>query len=569
MKLFSLSILKTALLGSILTAVLFFVPHVLNATVIPAGTFTDTVSDLTASTIGTPVLASHTVQFTTTAGGIPASRSIVLTYSESPSTTTVIGSFTSSDIGVVVAGIPKTAVLGSSSGAGHWTFQIGSPTANAITIYSPSDSSVSAGAVVDFYLGASAGGTNRIRNATAGPTTLTIGGGTFSDTSTLEIPITTPGGVSASADVVSSGPIAPTVVTGAATLVTDTTARINGTITNLGGSASVVSWGFTGSFSVTTTGTVVGADLPFDFHYDVTGLSCGTTYTYNATATDSEIIPLTGNGSSLSFTTTACPVILPVISPGGGGAATTTTVNFRGTAYPHANIIVLKDSQRIVVAQAAADGSFIASVAGIGSGSYVFSVYAQDRLGRFSSTYSFPFTVDSKSIVNISNILISPTLALSTNSLTSGKTLTVSGSAAPLGIVTISATDGRNEKTTMVTADAFGNYSTQIASSFFTEDVQYSIHSRVSAFGLTSPFSRSAPFTVTSLLFPDTTKKPTKYGCSKGGSDVNCDGRVDIVDYSILKYWYKRKNPPIEVDLNGDGTVDLSDFSILAADWTG
>ncbi len=51
--------------------------------------------------------------------------------------------------------------------------------------------------------------------------------------------------------------------------------------------------------------------------------------------------------------------------------------------------------------------------------------------------------------------------------------------------------------------------------------------------------------------------------------DVNNDARVNLVDFSIVAYWYTRANPPAYVDLNGDGRVDLVDFSIMAFNWTG
>ena len=56
--------------------------------------------------------------------------------------------------------------------------------------------------------------------------------------------------------------------------------------------------------------------------------------------------------------------------------------------------------------------------------------------------------------------------------------------------------------------------------------------------------------------------------------DLNGDGRVNLVDFSIAAYWYKRtlsaEFKPKEIErLNGDGKVDLVDFSIMAFYWTG
>ncbi len=52
-------------------------------------------------------------------------------------------------------------------------------------------------------------------------------------------------------------------------------------------------------------------------------------------------------------------------------------------------------------------------------------------------------------------------------------------------------------------------------------------------------------------------------------NDLNNDKRVNLIDFSITAYWYKRPSPPATVDLNNDGKVNLVDFSIMAYYWTG
>ena len=56
-------------------------------------------------------------------------------------------------------------------------------------------------------------------------------------------------------------------------------------------------------------------------------------------------------------------------------------------------------------------------------------------------------------------------------------------------------------------------------------------------------------------------------GCAKIPADLNCDGYVDIIDFSIMYYWFERTNIPTRVDLRQDGRVDLADFSVMAAYW--
>lgn len=53
--------------------------------------------------------------------------------------------------------------------------------------------------------------------------------------------------------------------------------------------------------------------------------------------------------------------------------------------------------------------------------------------------------------------------------------------------------------------------------------------------------------------------------------DFNCSKKVDLQDFSILAYWFKRPLTSaaitLGVDLNRDGKVTLADFSILAYYW--
>ncbi len=51
--------------------------------------------------------------------------------------------------------------------------------------------------------------------------------------------------------------------------------------------------------------------------------------------------------------------------------------------------------------------------------------------------------------------------------------------------------------------------------------------------------------------------------------DMNCDNHVNLTDYTIMTYWYKRQITPSKgVDLNHDGKITLADFSILMYHWT-
>jgi len=104
----------------------------------------------------------------------------------------------------------------------------------------------------------------------------------------------------------------PTVTTQAASSVAETTATLNGNVTDDGG-ATITERGFyystsptvtTGDTKVTTAGTT-GA-----YTNALTGLTAGTTYYYRAFATNSEGTTL--GASDVSFTTTAANLITPL-----------------------------------------------------------------------------------------------------------------------------------------------------------------------------------------------------------------------------------------------------------------
>ncbi len=51
-------------------------------------------------------------------------------------------------------------------------------------------------------------------------------------------------------------------------------------------------------------------------------------------------------------------------------------------------------------------------------------------------------------------------------------------------------------------------------------------------------------------------------------ADLNCDGRVDIYDFSILLYYLKNQGSFEAIhDLKPDGKIDLSDISIMFYYW--
>jgi len=298
-----------------------------------------------------------------------------------------------------------------------------------------------------------------------------------------------------------------------------------------------------------------------------TGLTNGAAYYFiiraedvfgNSIATSSEIstTPIAPASSS--------PSSVPTGGGGGGGgiAAPTAGVIFYGRAYPGSAVTLLKDAQIAAVTIAGPDARFKISLTGISPGSYVFSVYGADPAGRRSSAVSFPEVITAGASTEVGGIFLAPTIAVDKSEVKRGENIAIFGSAAPQADVVIAV---NSDETLFARAktDSDGAY----LYDFDTALLNFGQHVTKSKTALgpeISPFGKTVSFTVGSKT---TLASPPKAPLAKG--DLNNDNRVNLIDFSVAAYWYKRPSPPAAIDLNGDGKVDLIDFSIMAFYWTG
>ncbi|MES2225175.1 MAG: dockerin type I repeat-containing protein [Patescibacteria group bacterium] len=254
--------------------------------------------------------------------------------------------------------------------------------------------------------------------------------------------------------------------------------------------------------------------------------------------------------------------------PGGGGGSSSgtpglqTTVNFSGMGYPLSKIVILQDGRTVVNTIADPNANFSASVLGLTQGTYTFSLYAQDSKGKNSTIFSFPVYVTSGTIINIGGIILAPTIDVQNSEVRRGDNQPIFGFTTPNSQVNIAVHSG-SEHFVTTTSGISGAY----LYNFDTTPLEYGNHDAQSRSLLKDKVSAQTdpvPFIVS------TQNKPKPAGCSALIGDINCDGKVNLVDFSILAYWYKKGSvPPANVDLNADGKITLVDFSILAYHWTG
>jgi len=249
---------------------------------------------------------------------------------------------------------------------------------------------------------------------------------------------------------------------------------------------------------------------------------------------------------------------------GGGGGYTPpsiTEVVFTGKAYPKSSVTLLKDAQIVATTIAGLDANFQISLSNISPGIYIFSLYSEDSKGNRSSLLTFPLSVTSGVTTNVSGVFIAPTIDVDKSEVKRGENIAIFGQSVPESDIVISVSS-EEEFFTKTISDEDGIY----LYNFDTSVLDYGSHytkSKASKENLISGFSYSVNFQVgTKTVLKETTKISEK-------GDLNNDKRVNLVDFSILAYWYQRPSPSATVDLNNDGKVNLVDFSIMAYYWTG
>ena len=255
---------------------------------------------------------------------------------------------------------------------------------------------------------------------------------------------------------------------------------------------------------------------------------------------------------------------------GGGGifiVSSDASAVFSGRAYPSSNVTLLKDAQILSSTVAGSDANFTITVNNLNAGNYIFSVYSEDYQGNRSSLLTFPVSLTSGSTTNIGGIFLAPTLGVDKSQVKKGDNITFFGQSIPSSEITISI-HSEEEIFKKVNADAQGVY-LQVVDSSPLELGDHNAKSKSAKDGQISSYSKVVAFTVGNK---NTEVDKTKKCPAKG--DLNGDCRVNLVDFSIAAFWYKKNlnNASTSFDaskLNGDGKINLIDFSIMAYYWTG
>jgi len=249
-------------------------------------------------------------------------------------------------------------------------------------------------------------------------------------------------------------------------------------------------------------------------------------------------------------------------SSGGGGAvyvppSVPTKVVLNGRAYPGSKIHILKDGEEIITTRADSKANFTKEVINITPGVYTFGLWAEDKDGMRSITYSLTFRVTVNAITTVSGIFLPPTIGIDQTVLEKGEILNIFGQTVPKIEVDVQIMSLEiNEK---VQSDEVGAW----LLAFDTQSLEEGTHTTKAQFKLDakekSGFGRTLNFYIGEMVIP------FEEICF--WADFNQDGKVNLIDFSIFLCWWGKAN--LQCDLNQNGIVDLPDFSILLCCWTG
>ena len=300
-------------------------------------------------------------------------------------------------------------------------------------------------------------------------------------------------------------------------------------------------------------------------NYTKTGLSGGATYYFKIKAK-------TSGGTFLVFSNevSAAPTGAATPGPTGGGGSSTIlagSLNIKGGASPGVTLIILRNGNIVATATADNQALFETSLTGITPGLHNFGLYVIDREGIKNSTYSFQKNIV-HSVVSSVTAVLSPTLKLSHTVIKQGEKLTASGYTMPNAEASIWVDSKIAQSANSNQAGFWNGTIDTIALALGKHEIKVQARRGIDL----SQFSLALEFEIDaekSIPTPPP-KAPGVPGAPAQISDLNEDGRVNLVDFSILLYfWLRPAEANAIADINKDGFTDLVDFSIMLYEWTG
>jgi hypothetical protein len=243
---------------------------------------------------------------------------------------------------------------------------------------------------------------------------------------------------------------------------------------------------------------------------------------------------------------------------GGGGDEFDMGVRFTGQAYPRSSVRLLKEGNEVQVTQADSRGYFNLGLEENVARSVIYTLFAIDVTGNKSLLINYPVVVRVDSVASLSGVLFVPTINTDKSVVKFGDFLKVSGYAIQNKELEILIEDGIKKSFSTFSGED-GSYALSIPMGTLARG-EYKVYVKYKE---DPRFSKLIRFTIGDANVWN------KEEVSSLPGDCNFDRNINLVDFSILAFWYGKDNPPECVDTNKDRIINLVDFSILAFYWTG
>lgn len=240
---------------------------------------------------------------------------------------------------------------------------------------------------------------------------------------------------------------------------------------------------------------------------------------------------------------------------------------FRGVAYPGSVVSILKNGSIVADSPANSDGTFEVRLKNVNPGTYSFGVRAEDIEHLKSKMTLLTVFLSTGVVTIVDGIFIPPTITSDKVEVKKGDRITFMGRSAPHAEVRLSINSSTGlEVLKRASSSSSGAWSFDVDSAIFSAG-DYDVKARSITEEDVSLYSDSISFRVGSVNRLRT--KISELTGFRKKCDLNNDSRVNLLDFSIMAFWYKRLGFPAKVDLNTDNKINLTDLSILAYCWTG
>lgn len=260
----------------------------------------------------------------------------------------------------------------------------------------------------------------------------------------------------------------------------------------------------------------------------------------------------------VSASVTTLPTIDTPPSGGGSGSIPRTGVRFSGLAYPGASVTLLRSNTIVLSTTADENGRFSILFTDIKEANRVFfTMYATDVEGRRSTLLNFPTVLYGGVLTEITGIRFAPTITTDKVAVKQNDFLTTTGMSLPFVPLEV-VFEGGVTRQFFASGDTLGKY--RVIAPLELPIGEYLVRARYSGDTRTSQVTRIIVGAASITRVDTSVNIP---------GDCNVDQRVTLVDFSVLAFWFGKKNPPSCVDTNKDGKINLVDFSILAFYWNG